>query len=297
MITQQISKKDYHMQKNNKGIQFVFFGTPTVAEETLSILETRGFIPALIVTAPDRPAGRKLALTPSPVKMWAQKHAIPVIQPEKIDEETLTTLRELHTELFIVVAYGKIVPQSLINIPLHGVLNIHYSLLPKYRGASPVESALLSGDTETGITIQKMELKMDTGPIVASEKVPIEHKSTTPALKKILTTVGGELLAKILPDWVAGKITPQAQDSQHATYCKKISKEDGLIDPSGDPIINWNKYRAYFGWPGVYFFVERGDKKICVIVTKAEFKDGVFTILKVIPEGKKEMSFADFSRA
>ncbi len=278
------------MQNNN--IRFAFFGTPDVAEETLTILNNAGFIPTLIVTSPDRPQGRGLTVTSPPVKTWAVAHNIPILQPEQIDTDFISQISGYDTEIFIIVAYGKILPQALIDIPKKGVLNIHYSLLPKYRGASPVESAILNGDTETGVTIQKMELKMDTGPIIAEEKVVISNTTTTPELKKVLIDTGGNLLAKILPDFTEGKIEPVPQDDNLATYCKKISKEDGVISLSDDPIKNYNKYRAYFAWPGTYFFVN--EKR--VIIKDAELRDGQFMIKRVIPEGKKEMNYDDFLR-
>ncbi len=276
----------------NNDIRFAFFGTPDVAEETLLILKNSGFVPALIVTSPDKPQGRGLIVTAPPVKTWALTHNIPVLQPEQIDTDFISQISSYDLEIFIVVAYGKILPQTLIDIPQKGVLNIHYSLLPKYRGASPVESAILSGDTETGVTIQKMELKMDTGPIIAEEKVRIGESMIAPELKKVLIETGGSLLAKILPEFTAGKIEPTPQDHTLATYCKKISKEDGLISLSDDAIKNYNKYRAYFTWPGTYFFVN--EKR--VIIKDAELKDGSFVIKRVIPEGKKEMTYEVFQK-
>jgi methionyl-tRNA formyltransferase len=165
-------------------------------------------------------------------------------------------------DLFLVVAYGKIIPEDIINLPKLGSINIHYSLLPKYRGASPVEGALLNGDTETGITIQKMEYKMDTGPIIAQEKIAIESDEKAPELRKRLIKIGGELLLKTLPDLMAEKIKLILQDESHATYCKKIKKEDGLIDLNDDPIKNYNKFRAYATWPRTFFF--KDGKRIII---------------------------------
>jgi len=144
-------------------------------------------------------------------------------------------------DLFIVVAYGKIIPENILNMPKLGSLNIHYSLLPKYRGASPVESAILNGDTETGVTIQKMKYKIDSGPIIAQEKIPISPDEKTPDLRKHLIKIGGELLVKILPDFVDGKIKEIAQNENKATFCKKIKKENGLIDLKDDAIKNYKQ--------------------------------------------------------
>jgi len=189
--------------------------------------------------------------------------------------------------LFIVVAYGKILPEKLINLPKLGSLNIHYSLLPKYRGASPVESAILNGDIETGVTIQKMEFKMDAGPIVAQEKIFIHSNEKTPDLRKRLIKIGGELLVKTLPIYIENKIKLIPQNEIEATYCKKIKKEDGLIDLNDSPIKNYNKYKAYAIWPRTYFF--KNGKRI--IVTKAKLENDEFIIEKIIPENGKEIYY------
>src|SRR3989344_2265054 len=136
---------------------FVFFGTPEVASETLEILKKSGFLPTLIITSPDKPKGRKMAVSPTPVKTWAIENSIPFLQPDKLDEDFANKLSAISYQLSVVVAYGKIIPESILNMPKLGSINIHYSLLPKYRGASPVESAILNGETETGVTIQQIK--------------------------------------------------------------------------------------------------------------------------------------------
>ena len=293
----------------NKKLNFAFFGTPDVASETLEILKENGYLPSLIVTSPDKPKGRKMIFTPPPVKIWAIENNISVLQPEKLDQkeicDVLRTLgsrdgdgqRKFSAEnfcgeqniinLFLVVAYGKILPEKLINLPKLGSLNIHYSLLPKYRGASPVESAILNGDIETGVTIQKMEFKMDAGPIVAQEKIFIHSNEKTLDLRKRLIKIGGELLVKTLPDYIENKIKLIPQNEIEATYCKKIKKEDGLIDLNDSPIKNYNKYRAYAIWPRTYFF--KNGKRI--IVTKAKLENDEFIIEKIIPENGKEIYY------
>ena len=265
-------------------MKFVFFGTPDVASETLEILKQAGYLPTLIVTAPDRPAGRKMLLTPPPVKTWAIENNIPYIQPEDI-KDLVVGLPSV--DLFIVVAYGKIMPENLIKLPRLGSINIHYSLLPKYRGASPVESAILNGDNESGVSIQQMEFKMDTGPILAVEKTPIGESETAPELRARLIKIGGEILVKILPDFVQGKINPSPQDDSQATKCKKMTKEDGLINLEEDGVKNYNKFRAYAKWPRTFFF--ENDKR--VIITDATLENNKFIIKKVIPEGGKEIIY------
>ena len=154
-------------------LNFAFFGTPNVASETLEILKKNGYLPLVIITSPDKPKGRGLQLTPSPVSLWAQQNNIPCLKPEKIDSELLDKLATFNFQLFIVVAYGKILPEALIKIPKLGTINIHYSLLPKWRGASPLEACLLNGDEKTGVSIQQMEFKLDSGPILKEEEIEI----------------------------------------------------------------------------------------------------------------------------
>jgi methionyl-tRNA formyltransferase len=270
-------------------INFAFFGTPDVASETLEILKENGYLPSLIITAPDKPQGRKMLITPPPAKVWAEKNNIPYLQPNEVRSDLFEYLRSHlpSPDLFIVVAYGKILPEEIINLPKFGSINIHYSLLPKYRGASPVESAILNGDTETGITIQKMQFKMDSGPIIAQEKVTILPDEKAPDLRKRLIKIGGELLVKILPDFVDEKIKPILQNENETTFCKKIKKEDGLIDLNDDPVKNYNKFRAYAAWPRTFFF--KDGKRI--IITDAKLENGEFKTLKIIPEGKKEIDY------
>jgi len=299
--------------KINEKLNFVFWGTPDVASETLKILKENCYIPSLIITSPDKPQGRKMIITPPPVKTWAIENNISYFQPENLRElENIFTtssqadgprkaihqqvdMREskndLQFDLFVVVAYGKILPEKLINLPKFGSINIHYSLLPKYRGASPVESAILNGDTQTGVTIQKMEFKMDSGPIITLEKAEISPNEKAPDLRKRLIKIGGELLVKTLPLIIENKIQPIPQNEEEASYCKKIKKEDGLVNLSEEqPSTLYNKFRAYVSWPRTFFFQK--DKRI--IITDATLEDEKFVIKKILPEGKKEIDYKDF---
>ena len=271
----------------NKNLNFIFWGTPDVAEETLNILKQNGFIPSVIITSPDKKQGRKMLMTSPPVKVWAIENNIPYIQPENLDEEFISKLSTLSLELFVVIAYGKIIPKIILEMPKLGSINIHYSLLPKYRGASPVESAILNGDSETGVTIQKMIYKMDAGDILAQEKTNISENEKAPELRKRLIKLGGELLVKILPDFIEDKITHIAQDEALITSCKKIKKEDGLIDLNDNAIKNYNKFRAYAHWPRTFFF--KDNKRI--VITEARLEDKKFVIEKIITEGKKEIDY------
>ena len=281
------------MKKNN--LNFIFWGTPDVSSETLEILKQSGHVPSLIVTSPDAKKGRGLHIEQSPTAIFAQKNNVLCLKPEKLDEEFTLKLSTFNFQLFVVVAYGKIMPEKIINMPKFGSINIHYSLLPKYRGASPVESAILNGDTETGVTIQKMAFKLDSGIIIAQEKLAILPDEKAPDLRKRLIKIGGELLVKTLqiPYFIplAKGEVPKAegvkQDESQATFCKKIKKEDGLIDLSDDAIKNYNKFRAYATWPRTFFF--KNGKRI--IITDAILENGEFKILKIIPEGGKEMNY------
>jgi methionyl-tRNA formyltransferase len=286
----------------NKNLNFVFLGTPDVASKTLDILKSNGYLPSLIITSPDKPQGRKMTITPTPVKLWAIENKIPYLEPEKINDEFINKLSEQKAlpmaslqeglwQLFIVVAYGKILPENFIKIPELGTINIHYSLLPKYRGASPVESSLLCGEIETGVSIQQMEFKLDSGPILAEERINIDINDTKDTLKNKLIKIGGDLLCKILPNIIDKTIEGIRQNENEATFCKKIKKEYGEIDPNANATENWNKYRAYFGWPGVFFF--KDGKRIKI--TKAKYENNSFTIERVIPEGKKEIDYTLFS--
>lgn len=283
------------MNKNN--LNFIFFGTPDVASETLEVLKQNGYVPSLIITSPDAKSGRGLATQATPVALFAENNHIPCLKPEKFDENFLNLVVGVPLgtpttkfDLFIVVAYGKIIPEKLIKTPKLGSINIHYSLLPKYRGASPVESAILNGDTETGVSIQQMEYKMDSGAIITQEKVEILPNEKAPDLRKRLIKIGGDLLVKILPDFVEGKIKATPQDESKVTSCKKIKKEDGLIDLNANATTNYNKFRAYSLWPRTFFF-QNGKR---IIITDAELIDGKFAIKKVLPEGKKEVKYEEF---
>lgn len=268
-------------------MNFIFFGTPDVARDTLAHLLDVGLTPSLVVTNPDAPIGRKQVITPSPVKVLAIENNIRVLMPERLDEGFVQEVGAGGADLAIVVAYGKILPKSLIESFPKGVLNIHYSLLPKYRGASPVESALLNDEKETGVTIQKMIYELDAGDIVAELALPIQPDDTTDALRAKLIKLGSKLLINILPGFLAGKIVLTPQNHTEASFSRKLKKEDGLLELTTSGQKNWNKYRAFYVWPGTFFFRDSKRYKI----TKAHFENGKFIVERVIPEGKKEQEF------
>ena len=267
--------------------RFAYFGTPTVASETLATLIEHGFTPAVVVTSPDAPRGRGLVLTPSPVKTLALTQSLPVLTPEKLDAAAMAAIAAHGADYGICVAYGKLFPEELINTFPKGVINVHYSLLPKYRGATPLESALLAGESETGVTIQKMVKEMDAGDIIAQESTVIAPDETAKELRPRLISMGAKLLAASLPGYLAGDIAPVPQDASLATRAHKLKKEDGLLDLDAPAQDNWNKYRAYADSISTYFF-ENGKR---MKITNAEFAKGEFRVLSVIPEGKREMAY------
>lgn len=275
-----------------KDTPFAFFGTPYVARDTLAGLLEAGYAPEVVVTSPDSLRGRGLVPTACDTKIFALEHGLPVLSPERPDARLIDDLRSFGVRYAIVVAYGKLLPQSVIDFFPEGVLNVHYSLLPKYRGASPVEAALLYGDPETGVTVQQMTLRMDAGDIVATRIVPISKTDTIRELRPRLIEAGAELLIEVLPAYVAGRAPLVPQDESQATLAPKIAKEDGELKLQGNAEENWRKYRAYLESPGTYFFAAKNGRRIRVKVTKARYADGAFVIEKIIPEGKPEQEFS-----
>lgn len=266
---------------------FAFFGTPGVARETLAFLLDHGFTPSVVVTSPDAPKGRGLVLTPSPTNELARAHGLPVLAPEKLTPERIAEISAYGCAYAVVVAYGKILPQALLDTFPAGVLNVHYSLLPKYRGATPMEGALLAGDTVTGVTVQKMVYELDAGDILAQEELAIGPEETARELRPRLIDAGAKLLAETLPRYERGEIVPVPQDHAQATRSGKFQKEDGELDLAAPAEANWCKYRAYADTIGTYFF-ENGKR---VKITKASFRDGRFIVERVIPEGKRETDY------
>lgn len=244
----------------NVNTSILFFGTSNFALPALQGLVTNGYNILGVVTKPDEPVGRRQILTSPPVKVLAQKNNIPVFQPESLKEYT----DELpDADLYIVAAYGKIISQALLDKPRLGALNIHPSLLPRWRGPSPIQFAILYGDKETGVTIIKLDELMDHGPVVANSKWPIANSKTTyPELHDELADIGAQLLIEVLPKWIRGAIAAVPQDDVKATFSKMLTKEDGRI--------NWEKpaediereIRAFNPWPGTWTMWPDGDK-IC----------------------------------
>lgn len=283
-------------------LRIAFWGTSRFSIIVLEEMAQEGFLPSLIITAPAKPKGRGLELAPSEVKVWADAHGIPTLEPSDIRTEEFAKSLGTNWDLFLVVSYGKIIPRIILDMPRRGTLNVHPSLLPKLRGASPIQGAILEDclvgqPHEAGVSIMQIDEEVDHGPIVAQEKMVIENwPPKASELEEILGTLGGKLLVKTIPEWVAGKIVPQEQDHDKASYIKKITKKSGHIDLSDDPERMYRKIRAFDIWPRAYLLIERGDKEIRVIVTEAHMEEGKLIIDSVIPEGKREMPYADFLR-
>lgn len=278
-------------------INWVFFGTDEFAVTVLNTLAIKGIVPSLVITTPDAPKGRHLTLTPPPVKDWANERQIKVIQPEKLKDELLKSeLEKSNFDLFIVASYGKIIPEMIFNIPKHKTLNIHPSLLPKFRGASPVSTAILEDTKDNGVTIMQIDEGVDHGPIVAQEKYHVGEWLPREEIETTLATIGANLLAKTIPDYINGKIKPAPQDDSKASYTKMVEKSDAEINLNDDPYLNFRKIMAYSGWPKAFTFFETANTKVRAQITEANFVNGELIIEKVIPEGKKEMNYEDFKR-
>src|SRR3989338_5872428 len=280
--------------RNQSSVRFAFFGTPELAVMVLDELASAGLKPALVVTMPDEKKGRGLSLTPPPVKTWAETHSIPVLQPVVFTDEIIGILKKGAFDVFIVVAYGKILNKEVLDLPRRGTLNVHPSLFPRLRGPSPIRSAILNDERHTGVSIILLDEEMDHGPIVAQKPVTVEWVPHASELEHVLMQAGGRLLAQILPQWVAGNIEAREQNHDLATYSEKIEKEDGLLDLNADAYKNLLKIRAFEGWPSTYAFFERNKKKIRVQILDAHLDNEKLVIDKVKPEGKREMSYEEF---
>lgn len=253
-------------------LKIIFMGTAELSCASLEKLSTDPQFQILaVVTQPDKPKGRDLKLTPSPVKVLAEKLKLPVLQPLKArDENFIAELRALQPDLMVVVAYGQILPQTLLEVPPHGCVNVHTSLLPKYRGAAPIQWAIADGNAETGVTIMKMDAGLDTGPVLSLRRTPILPSDDSQILHDRLAQLGAELLAETIPAYVAGKIQPQPQPAEGSTYAAKIKKEDGKIDWSQPAVQIWSRLRAFTPWPGGFTFLQGEPKPQLLKIWKAE---------------------------
>lgn len=298
-------------------MKIVFFGSPAIALVSLKRIIKEGHRIELVISQPDKPTGRGKKLIPTPLKRFAQDLNIPVYQPVKIrkDQIALEKIKEINPDLNVVVAYGQIIPSSIIFLPKYNSINVHFSLLPKYRGASPIQWALLNGERKTGVTIFELNERMDEGDILAKEEVDIHPEEGASELEARLAQKGAELLVKTIAK--IGKIKPQKQDHSQATYAPRIKKEDGRIKWEKNAIFIERLVKAYTPWPSAYTFL--ADRRIKILKGKKEAFKGqssfpgeilevkkkgievccgdasVFLIENLQPENKKPMSAYSFS--
>lgn len=244
--------------------RIVFMGTPDFAVPCLEALVTAGYPVVLAVTQPDKPVGRKRVLTAPPVKAFALQHDIPVFQPEKIKKNpaVLEQLKAAQADLFVVVAYGKILPQSVLDIPTHGCINVHASLLPEYRGSAPIQWSIVKGESVTGVTTMVMDAGMDTGDMLRKTEVDISLHDTAVTLSEKLSQAGAQLLLDTLPGYLTGEIPPVPQDHEKATSIPLLKKEDGEINWLQSATQIYNQIRGFSPWPGTYTFFQNKTLKV-----------------------------------
>lgn len=278
--------------------RYAFFGTGPIAGWVLDELSAASQPPSIVITTPDAPQGRGLQLSPTPVAARAEALGITVWKPAALDAQLQAKLAAEAFDVFVVVDYGQILPTELLALARRGALNVHPSLLPRLRGPSPIRSAILTDERQTGVSIMLLDEEMDHGPLVAQKKIDIaDWPPRGRELDELLARAGGKLLADVLPLWVREEIEAHPQNHDVATWSAKIQKEDGLLDLKADARQNLLKIRAFDGWPGTYAFFERGTKKVRVQILDAHLSGQTLVIDRVKPEGKREMSYEDFLRS
>ncbi len=256
------------MQNEKSKLKIIFIGTPEFGAIILEGLIKNNLKPVLVITAPDKPVGRKQILTPPPVKTIAQKYNILIEQPKKIKNLKLK-IKNLKPDLGIVAAYGHIIPQEILTIPKYGFLNVHPSLLPKYRGSSPIQFTILNGEKKSGVTIILMDEKIDHGKIISNFQFQISNKKITyPELLKELAKLGVKLLLETIPKWARGEIKPKPQNEAKAIYTKILTKEDGKIDWQKSTEELERKIRAFCPWPGSYTIWQDKGKLIKIKIRR-----------------------------
>jgi methionyl-tRNA formyltransferase len=248
-------------------LRVVFMGTADLSCASLkALMEAPDLHVAAVVTQPDRPKGRDLKLQPSPVKELALRASLPVLQPERAREPAfLAELQRLNPDLIAVAAFGQILPASILELPRFGCLNVHTSLLPKYRGAAPIQWAMVNGESETGVTIMKMDAGMDTGAIISQETTRIEAEDDGETLHDRLAQIGAQLLVRTIPEYIAGKLQPKPQPTEGVSYAPKIKKQDGQINWNQSAESIWNRVRGLKPWPGAFTYLPGGQRHLLKI--------------------------------
>ncbi len=275
--------------------KIIFFGTPEFVTPILESLK-QNFEVSAVVTAADQLVGRKQVLTPSAIKIKAQELGIKnIFTPAKLkDPEFISAISSLEPDLFIVSAYGKIIPQTVLDLPKNGALNVHPSKLPQYRGASPIQSAILNGDKDSALTIIKMDAEVDHGPIVLQEPVAISDQDNLATLSNKMFSLAAEVLVTLIPDFIEGKVKLKEQDHQKATFCKILTKQDGYFSIDNPPSKEQldRMIRAYYPWPNAWTIWKFKNKDLRIKIYPA----GVFdpTQITLQSEGKKPITLKDF---
>lgn len=296
-------------------MRIVFMGSPEFALPTLKKL-TEHYSVVGVVTQPDRPAGRGREMKPPPVKLLAESIGLPVIQPSRLREpEAIEQLRAWAPDLIVVAAFGQILRQEVLDLPPYGCVNVHASLLPRWRGAAPINAAILHGDEQTGVTIMCMDAGLDTGPILSQQAIPIEPDDTAATLGEKLARLGADLLIETLPPYLEGELQPQPQDDSLATYAPMLKKEDGWLDFRRPAAMLARQVRAYHPWPGAFYEgwpgghlkvlrassvldahlqLNPGERAIYQGLPAVHAADGLLILEEVQPAGKKAMSGKTF---
>lgn len=296
-------------------MRLVFMGTPAFAVQPLRALAAAGHDIAGVITRLDKPSGRNRVLTAPPVKLAAQEAGLSVYQPRRVREpEFIETLRQINPDIIVVSAYGQILPKEILFLPKHGCVNIHASLLPAYRGAAPINWAIIRGESRTGITIMQMDEGMDTGAILLQESIPIGPRDTAGTLTEKMAQLGAKMITTALPLIEAGRLTPGAQDGSKATLAPILKKEDGLIDWTMPAVEIHNRVRGLSPWPGAYTLLDGKIIKIIETETTSGTGEpgllyptdkgvltvgtggGLLRLLTLQPADKKTMSAGDFLR-
>lgn len=289
-------------------IRVVFMGSPDFALPSLSML-AKNYQVVGVVTQPDRASGRGRELKAPPVKVLAQTLDIPILQPQKLREpESMQQLQAWQPDLIVVAAFGQILRKDILDLPRYGCINVHASLLPRWRGAAPINAAVLAGDEETGVTIMKMDVGLDTGPMLAKRPIRIKPDDTAGSLFEALSTLGADLLIETLPAYLDGKIPPQPQPEEGASYAPMLKKEDGRLDFNQPVVELERRIRAMNPWPGAWFEWDGnllkvgrgvvGEGQSSMVGGRLIFEgrpavscaDGVLILEEVQPPGKKMMS-------
>ncbi len=300
-------------------MRVIFMGTPEFAVPSLEQLILNQYQVVAVYTQPDRVAGRGRSLTFPPVKEAALNWKLPVLQPVNFKEAgAVAQLADLHPDVLVVAAFGQILPQSVLDVPVYGCINIHPSLLPEFRGASPVAAAILAGREFTGVSLMLMDSGLDTGPVLTRAQISISSLDTTGSLTEKLSRVAAQLLLEVLPRWVKGELTPQPQDEAAVTNTGVLSKQEGEIDWRLPAVAIWRRVRAFNPWPGCYTRWQGKQLKIIEAVPLAEkgtyqagqvialnnegaefgigTGEGILGVLRVQMEGKRAVTAAEFLR-